>query len=179
MRSASAAMSAERTVKGGGVHREWMQPECCFCDDAERAERSGEQLGQVVACDVLHYFAAGARDGAIGEHNVHAEHEVAEAAVAHTEQAGVVDAENAADCCLVGEEGIECDALVLFRKLRLHVRPSRACADGGGKVLPGVLAYAAQVCGGDRLVGDDCVAPYCLGVASARSGQCGLSRRLR
>ncbi len=54
-----------------------MQTEGDLCDDAECAEGAGEELGEIVAGDVLDDLAAAASDGAIGENDGHAEDEVA------------------------------------------------------------------------------------------------------
>ena len=74
-------------------------------DHAERSERAGEQLGQVVAGHVLDHLPAGARDGAVGERDGHADHEVAGGAVARAQRAGVRGCHDAADRgCLSGPE---------------------------------------------------------------------------
>ena len=64
-----------------------MQAEGDFRDDAECAEGAGEELGEIVAGDVLDDLAAASRDGAVGEDDGHAEDEIAERAVAAAEGA--------------------------------------------------------------------------------------------
>src|SRR6202012_4413463 len=92
---------------------ERMQTEGDLCDDAECAEGAGEELGEIVASDVFDDLAAGARDGAVGEDDGHAENEIAERAIATAENAAVIRGDDAAYSGAIGEDGIECYALVV------------------------------------------------------------------
>ena len=58
-------------------------------DRPQRPERAGEQLGDVVAGHVLDHLAAALRERAVGERHAHTDHEVARAAVAGAQGAGV------------------------------------------------------------------------------------------
>ena len=93
--------------EGLGVLREGVEAEGGFGDDGEGAEAAGEEFAEVVAGDVFDDLAAGAGDGAVGEDEGHADDEVAEAAVAVAEGAGVVGGEDAADGGAFGPEGVE------------------------------------------------------------------------
>ena len=125
----------------------WMQAEGDLCDDAECAEGSGEEFGEIVTGDVLDDLAAAARDGAVGEDDGHADDEIAKRAIAAAESSAVVGGDDAADGGAIREDGIECDALIVAREFALHGGPWRAGGDGGGHVLPDVFADAGEACG--------------------------------
>jgi hypothetical protein len=59
-----------------------MQPEVALGDDAERAQRAGEELGEVVACDVLDHLAAGLGYSPIREDYSYADDDVPDRPVA-------------------------------------------------------------------------------------------------
>jgi hypothetical protein len=67
-----------------------MQPEGHFGDHTKRAERSAEQLAEIVARDVLDDFASTARDGSVGEHDLHSDHEIPQSTVVDAQYSGVV-----------------------------------------------------------------------------------------
>ena len=111
-------------------------------------KRAGEEFAEVVASDVFDDLAAGAGDGAVGEDEGHADDEVAEAAVAVAEGAGVVGGEDSAYGGAVGPEGVEGYELAVLFEGFLKVLPGAAGLDGAGKVLPGVfddMVEAGQV----------------------------------
>ncbi len=66
-------------------------------DHAERAVGADEELGQVVACDVLHDLAAAVHDGAVGGHHGDADEQVARGAVQMTAWPRRVGGEHAAE----------------------------------------------------------------------------------
>src|SRR5581483_4256906 len=113
-----------------------MQTEGDLCDDAECAEGTGEELGEIVTSDVLDHLAAAASNCAVRENDGHAEDKVAKAAVAAAKDAGVVCGDDAADGGAVREDGVECDTLVVTREFALHGRPRCAGCDGGGHIVP-------------------------------------------
>ena len=86
-----------RARGGGELVRHRVQPHRDRADQPERPVGAGEQLGQVVAGDVLDHLAARLGDRAVGEHHGHADHEVAHPAVAVAQRAGVGGGDHAAD----------------------------------------------------------------------------------
>ena len=112
-------------------------------DRGEAAERSGHQLRQVVAGDVLHDLAAGLRQHAVGRRQLDADHEIARRAVAVAQRTAVVGREQAADGRPIRERRIERQPLSEARRAprspraasrRLRSSPSgrRARARGRG-----------------------------------------------
>ena len=83
--------------RGGGRGRQRVQPHGQLDDQPERPERAGEQLGEVVARDVLDHLAAALRERAVGQRHAHADDQVAQAAVAGAQRAGVGRGHHAAD----------------------------------------------------------------------------------
>ena len=67
--------SSRRSVSSPRRARQHLERD--FGDQAERAERAGEQARHVVAGDVLHHLAAEAERAAAAVEQLHAEHEVA------------------------------------------------------------------------------------------------------
>ena len=166
MRSASCVMEAGARGEVERAGRKRMQAEGDLCDDAECAEGAGEKFGEIVAGDVLDDLAAAARDGAVGEDDGHAEDEIAERAVAAAKNSAVVRGDDAADRGAIGEDGIERDTLVVARELALHGGPRCAGGDGGGHVLPNVLADAGEARGRELEARSDARAPGELGAAA-------------
>jgi len=82
--------------EGTRVVRERMKAEDGAGDDAERAESTGDEFGEVVTGDVFDDFAAARSEGAIGKGDGNADDEVAEGAETETERAAVVGGEDAA-----------------------------------------------------------------------------------
>ena len=115
-----------------------MQAEGDFGDDAESAEGADHQLVQVVAGDVLHYFAARFGDGAVREHDGHADDEVAQAAVAQTECAGVVGGEDAADGGGSGQSGSSATCWRCLARVLWSCCQVVSGLDGAREILPGV-----------------------------------------
>ena len=66
-------------------------------NDAEGAEAAGHELMEIVAGDIFNNLAAGFCDGAVGEHDGHADDEVAQGAILQAQRAAVVGGDDAAD----------------------------------------------------------------------------------
>ncbi len=166
MRAASCAACGAETVKvcvccGRGWRRK-----VASVMTARVPKAAGDEFAEVVAGDVFDDLAAGAGDGAVGEDEGHADDEVAEAAVAVAERAGVVGGEDAADGGAVGPEGIEGHELAVPGEGVLELLPGAAGLHRAGEVLPGMLENAveagevkAEICG-------DGIGPGLLGVAA-------------
>ena len=96
---------------------------------ASRPARSADELAEVVARDVLHDLATGVRDGAVGEHERDAEHEIARGAEPVAERAGEVVGEAGADRRIAGR--VEREALAVAARARPRARtagsPLRPC----------------------------------------------------
>ena len=110
-----------------------------------RAERSGHEFVEIVSGNVLDDFAAGASDGAVCEHDRHADDEIAKASVFQAEAAGVVGSSNAADGCAIGPERVEGDELTVLRQRAAAWKTTMQPAlNGAGHVLPCVFARRCQ-----------------------------------
>ena len=81
----------------GRGRRQGVEAEDGLGDHAEGAERPAEQLGQVVAGDVLDHLAAGVGDGAVGQDHGDADDQVADGAVAQPPRARGVGRDHPAD----------------------------------------------------------------------------------
>ena len=100
--SRSRIASDGRQIRAGGderrgFFRQRFDLERQLRDDAERAERTGEQLAEVVAGDVLHDAAAALERDAAAVDGVDADHVVAHRAVAEPARAGPVRGHDAAE----------------------------------------------------------------------------------
>ena len=91
-RAASSSASAAMAHGGGGRGGDRVEAHGQLDDRAERPERAGEQLRDVVAGHVLDDLAAALRERAVRERDPHAHDEVTRAAVATAERAGVAAA---------------------------------------------------------------------------------------
>ena len=78
-RARARPASSHRARARSGVRGQRVQPHGDLDDQPQRAERAGEQLGQVVAGDVLDHLAARPGDRAVGERDGDAQHQVARA----------------------------------------------------------------------------------------------------
>ena len=110
-------------------------------DQPERPVGAREQLRDVVPRDVLDHLAARLGDGAVAEDHGHADHEVAYAAVAVAQRAGVGRGDHAADGRAVGraERRVEREHLALGGEQRLRVGQPHARAEHRGEVADVVL----------------------------------------
>ena len=94
-----------------------MQPEHRLHDQPQRPERAGEQLAEVITCDVLDHLAAGARHGAVGADHGDPDQQVPRRTVAQPPRARSP-----------GREGPADGRAEPFR--RCSVSPGRRCAPG-------------------------------------------------
>ena len=122
----SSAASAGLDPEGDARARERMQADRHLQDQAERAERRREQLGEVIPGDVLDHLAARPRDGAVGERHGHADDQVARGPVAVAKRAGVAARHDAADRrrAVRSERRIEGQHLVGLGEPGLRRRPA-------------------------------------------------------
>src|SRR5215472_235945 len=147
-----------------------MKAEDSLRDDAESAEGAGDELGEVVACDVLHDFATTASERAIGESYGHADDKVAQGTKAQAKCTAVIGREDAADSCLFGPKRIEGETLAVLGESFLESLNRAASFDGDGEVRPGVLEDAVDACGGENEVGSrGWIAPVQFCAAAARN----------
>ena len=106
--------------------------------DAERSQRAGEELGQVVSGDVLDHRAARPGDRAVGERGGHPEEQIPRRAVAMAQRARVGRRDHSADgCASVGR--IEREHLPGLGEHRLRVGQPNAGAEHRGQVARVVL----------------------------------------
>ena len=91
-------------------------------DHAQRAERAGEELRQIVAGDVLHHPAAAAHERAVGGDDAHADQPVAHLAVAEAQRAAAIGGDQAADGHLAAARRIERQPLAGRRRARAPAR---------------------------------------------------------
>src|SRR6266481_4971107 len=113
-------------------------------DDSKSTERSGHQFVEVIARDVLDYFAAGASDGAVREHDRHANDEIAKASIPEAKASRVVSCCNTANGCAIWPERVEGDELAMLRQRRLHGRPHATGLNDAGHVLPCMFAHGVE-----------------------------------
>ena len=99
--------SRKRGDQRGRCRRQRRQLERGARDHGEAAERSAQELRQVVARDVLDDPAAGLGDTSVGQRDLDADDEIARRAVAVAPRAAVVGRDDAADRRAVGERRIE------------------------------------------------------------------------
>jgi len=138
-------------------------------DDSKSAERSGHKFVEIIAGDVLDDLATRARDGAIREHDRHANDEVAKASVSEAKASRVVGSSDAADRCAIWPEGVEGDKLTVLRKRLLHGRPYATGLNDAGHVLPCVFAHGVETVRVEDQRGMNRVAPALFGAASQGS----------
>ena len=96
-RPATAAASSVSTTSVRARLRQRMKAEAGARDEREAALGTADEAREVVARDVLDDLAARVRDRSVGEHERHAEDEVARRAEAVPERAGDVSREERAD----------------------------------------------------------------------------------
>ena len=146
-----------------------MQPERHLRDHAQRAERSGHQLGQVVARDVLHHLAAALGNRAIGQHHRHADDQVAQAAIPQPQRAAIIRRENSAHRRLLRPQRIERDVLAMLRRARAASSPRCAGLDRHRQVRPAMLEHALQPRCSQHQVREHRIAPAALRPCAAIS----------
>src|SRR5581483_524005 len=125
-----------------------MQPQRDARDEAEPAARAREQLAEVVAGDVLHHLAAGARDRPVGEDDRDADDEVAHRTVAVAARAGEVAGEAGADGRVPWR--VEREHLVVRGELRLEPRQAYARLDDRRQIARLVLEHAVEAAGREQ-----------------------------
>ena len=119
-------------------------------DDAERALRADEQLGEVVAGVVLAEPAQPVPHPAVGQHDLEAEHQLAGHAVAQHRGAAGVGREVAADgAAALGAQRHREEPVDLLGR-RLHVGQHDAGVDGDGAGDRVDLAHAAHPAEGEH-----------------------------
>src|SRR5258708_39388961 len=82
--------------KGTRVPGKRMEAKHRASNDAESSQCPGDEFRQVITRDVLHHFAAAARERAIRERNGGADNQIAKSAKTQTECAAVVGGKHAA-----------------------------------------------------------------------------------
>ena len=95
-------------------------------DDAEAAERPGEQARQIVARDVLHDDAATFGQKAVGSDEFDADDQIARSAVPVTPRPAVVGGHEAPDRRAIGGWRIERNPLTVRGERAIHIRERRA-----------------------------------------------------
>ena len=140
-RGGEAVRVLARADRGGVEPGQRVQAHRHRGDQAERPVGAGEQLREVVARDVLDHLPARLGDGAVAEDHGHADHEVAHAAVAVAQRAGVRGGDHPADGRAVGgaERRVEREHLALGGERGLRVREPHAGAEHGREVADVVL----------------------------------------
>ena len=130
-----------RAERGGGGGRLGVQPHGDVEDQPERPVGAGEELAEVVARDVLDHLRARLRDRAVGERERDAEHEVAHAAVAVAQRAGVGGRHEAADRRRVAraQRRVEREHLARLAEPRLRLGQRHAGLQHRGQVALVVL----------------------------------------
>ena len=122
-----------------------MQAEARPRDQRQPPTRAADEAREVVAGDVLHDLAARARDRPVGEHERHAEDEVARGAEAVPQRAGDVGREQRADGRVTRR--IEREPLAAPRQLVAERREPHAGLDRAGEVAGLVLEDAVEAVG--------------------------------
>jgi hypothetical protein len=136
-----------------GLRRARVEAKGDLHDQAERAERAGEQLREVVAGDVLDHLAAGLGDRAVRQSHGDAHDQVARRAVAVAQRPRVAGGEDAADRGLRGARRIEREHLSGRGEALLGLAHRHAGLDNGGQVALVVLDDAVQARGAEHEVG--------------------------
>ena len=113
-------------------------------DDAERAERAGEQLAEIVAGDVLHDAAAAFERDAAAVDGVDADHVVADRAVAVAARAAPVRGDDAADRRLGGARHVDRQLLAFGGERRGEVGHADAGFDDDRHVARRVVDDAVE-----------------------------------
>src|SRR5215472_6791199 len=130
--------------KGTRVARERMKAEDGLRDHTESAEGAGDELGKVVASDVLDDFPAAPGERAVGERDSNADDEVTKRAEAQAKGAAVVGREDAANGGSFGPQRIESEALAVLGEGFLQSLNGAASFDGDSEVGPGVFQDAVH-----------------------------------
>src|SRR5260370_18025351 len=138
-------------------------------DDTQGAERSRHKFVEVISGNILDDFAARASDGAVREHNRHANDEIAKASVFEAEASGVVGSSDTADRCAIRPERVESDELTVLRQRPLHGRPYTTGLNSTCHVLPCVFAHAAETVRMEDQRRIDWAAPALFGPPSVRT----------
>ena len=113
-------------------------------DHAECAVRADEELGQIVARDVLHDLAAALHDGAVRGHDRHADQEIAGRAVEMAPRPASVRREHPADGRAVGVGGIERQPLAAAPERRLERRDRHSGLDRRREIAGLVIQEPAE-----------------------------------
>ena len=113
----------------GRTFWQWLDLERELRDDAQRAERAGEQFAEVVAGDVFHDAAAAFERDAAAVDGVDADHVIAHRAVAEAARAGPVGRHDAAERGFGGAGNVDRQLLALGRKRGGEVGHANACFD--------------------------------------------------
>ncbi len=122
-----------------------MQAEARPPDQRQPPARAAHQAREVVAGDVLHDLSARARDRPVGEHERHAEDQVARRAEAVPQRAGDVGREQRADGRVTRR--IQREPLAAPRQLVAKRREPHAGLDRAGEVAGVVLEDAIEALG--------------------------------
>ncbi len=147
------ARAARVADRGRRLGRQRVEAHRHLDDRAERPVGAGEQLGQVVAGDVLDHLAAALGDGAVGERHAHADHEVARAAEARAQRPGVVGRDDAADRGAAAVRRVEREHLAGLAEGLLRAGQRHARLQHRGQVAGVVLHDPVEARGGDLDVG--------------------------
>ena len=119
-----------------------METEGDACDEPELPLRAAHELPEVVARDVLHDLAAGARDRSVTEHQRDAEDEVAGCPEAVGERAGQAPRQARADRRI--SRRVERETLPARREGRLQRGQADTRLDGARQVSGLVLEHAIE-----------------------------------
>ncbi len=147
-----ASGSSEAPDRGHRLGWAGMQSHHDFDDEAERPERPGEELGQVVAGHVLDHLAAGSGDRSVGQGHGDAEDQVTRRSVAVAQRAGVARGDHAADggsITFADSGGIEGDHLVGAGQRLLGPGEGQAGLEHRGEIALVVLDDTVEPLGGD------------------------------
>jgi hypothetical protein len=127
--------------RGDRARRERVQPDGDADDQPQRPERPREQLGEVVARDVLDHLAARAGERPVRQRDRRADDEVAHAPVAVAQRAGVAGRDHAADRGrrAVPERGVDREHLPVLGERGLRLGQRHAGLQHRGEVAHVVL----------------------------------------
>jgi hypothetical protein len=122
--------------------------ECRLDHDAERAERSDEQLVEVVPGHVLHDPPTGARDGPVRERGADPEQEVADASIAVAAEAVAVRRDDPADGRAARDvRRIDREELAVRRERVAERRDGHPSTDRDRQILGDVVDDAVEPAG--------------------------------
>ena len=113
-------------------------------DHSERPEGADEELGQVVAGDVLDHLAAALDERARRRDHGHADEEIAARSVEVTPRTGRIARENAAERRFVGMRWVEREPLAAPAELALERAQGHARLNGRGQIARLVLEKPVQ-----------------------------------